>query len=58
MIVISKCLECKHYNINDFDKQSCKAYPNGIPKKIFENKIEHNTPLIGQINDYIFEPKK
>jgi len=57
-IILSQCFKCKHYNRYDNDKHSCKAFPKGIPKKVFENIIKHDHKITGQAGDYIFEEKK
>jgi len=57
-IILSQCFDCKHYNRYDNEKHSCKAFPKGIPKKVFENKIKHDHKISGQVGDYIFEEKK
>lgn len=56
-IFLSQCFDCKHYNRYDNEKHSCRAFPKGIPKKVFENEIEHKKFLKGQIGDYLFEEK-
>lgn len=57
-IILTQCFLCKHYNRYDNDKHSCKAFPKRIPKKVFENIIEHDHKINGQIGDYIFESKR
>ena len=32
------CLWCKKYNKNDFEKLSCKKYPEGIPDEIVDGE--------------------
>ena len=57
-IILSQCFECKYYNRYDNNKHSCKAFPNGIPKKVFENIIKHDQKIKGQTGDYVYEEKK
>lgn len=44
------CTKCKHWNPD----WSCKAFPRGIPKKIWEQGT-HDEPIKGQRNDIVFE---
>ena len=45
MVVFSQCLDCKNYFFNIKNKNSCKAFPNGISNDIFFNKIIHNKKI-------------
>lgn len=45
-----RCLFCKHYIGNS----TCKAFPEGIPRVIYEGKDKHRKPLKGQKNDLVF----
>ena len=59
--ILSQCFNCKRYDRYDNEKHSCKAFPKGIPEKVFDNTIIHDHKLNGQTGDYIFEsnePKK
>lgn len=49
--MVSRCAICKHYT----KRLRCKAFPNGIPKKIYLNQEKHNRILPKQVSDYIFE---
>jgi hypothetical protein len=49
----SKCDECKNY----LKRNTCKAFPDGIPSDILLNKIAHTQPTNQQDNDIVFEPK-
>jgi len=49
------CSKCKHYNVMDYTKWSCTAFPRGIPDKIWEQGT-HNEPIKGQRNKIVFEP--
>ena len=57
-IFLPQCFDCKYYNRYDNDKHSCKAFPKGIPEKVFKNIIKHDHKLPSQTGDYIFEEKK
>lgn len=53
----SLCRLCK--NLLDIEKQTCKAFPQGIPNKYttrldYNNPIEHSTIDNGQVGEYIF----
>jgi hypothetical protein len=50
------CMNCKHYNRNDKNKMSCKAYPNGIPEDIIFSVVDHHKPFAGD-NGIQFESK-
>lgn len=55
-VIIPKCSECKHFlTENSSDPLYCKAYPNGIPTKLFwhGNHEEGNECN----NGYSFEPE-
>ena len=46
------CMRCVHLDID-----GCKAFPEGIPKKIlFSGK--HFKPFPGQINNLVFQERK
>ena len=53
MVEILLCLECKHYQ----DEQICKAFPDGIPIRVFCNDIIHDHPIDGD-HGIQFEPIK
>ena len=56
-IILSQCFNCINYDRFDNEKHSCRAFPDGIPEKVFTNEIEHKKFLKGQIGDYLFEEK-
>lgn len=56
-IILSYCFNCKHYNRYDNRRHSCKAFPKGIPKRVFENKVKHNRKLRDQVNNYMYESR-
>ena len=54
-IVNSQCANCKHYNIGDAYKHSCKAFPEGIPEKVFFNDVIHDHIIKGQVGEFVSE---
>ena len=51
------CLQCKHFDYEEFTGLFCKAFPSGIPEVIIIGKDDHQTPIISQENDLVFEKK-
>lgn len=50
-----KCLTCKHLGETTEDfVATCKAFPDGIPDKIFFEKITHDKPYPND-NGYQYE---
>ena len=50
------CLMCKHFLGFTLDaKPYCKAFPNGIPNKFWDAKVDHTTPYTGD-GGITFEP--
>lgn len=47
------CIDC--VNDVDLDKKTCKAFPNGIPEKIWSNESLHLKPMAGD-DGVIFTP--
>jgi hypothetical protein len=48
MIIFSQCMDCKNFiEENNEGEFFCKAYPKGIPKDIFWNKIMHDMNING-----------
>jgi hypothetical protein len=49
MYSFSQCLACVHYEgqIKNSQRQGCKAFPTGIPEKIWSNEVVHDKPLKG-----------
>ena len=41
------CLKCAHYDWEDQEKMSCKAFPKGIPKAITQGEHDHKVPYKG-----------
>lgn len=56
MIQTAQCLECRHYRRGSGVRGgSCEAYPQGIPREIYSNKVRHDVPYPGD-NGIIFDP--
>jgi len=51
------CRTCKHYNREDMKHFSCLAFDD-IPKEILNGDNMHSSPLEGQKNKIVYEPKK
>ena len=52
------CQKCKWFvqgNGVVNGRWSCKAFPNGIPDEVYDNR-KHKKPLPDQKNDIVFEP--
>lgn len=50
------CLMCKHLlGLTSDAKPYCKAFPNGIPDKFWDAKVDHTVPYTGD-NGITFEP--
>jgi len=41
------CQVCAHYNLG------CPAFPNGIPRDIWQGEDEHRTVRDGQVGDFV-----
>lgn len=54
-VIFSQCLDCINFNFENKNKNTCKAFPEGIPDDIFWNKITHNKDL-GNDNGIHFKP--
>lgn len=48
MVQFSQCLDCKNY-IEKTEEGIfvCRAYPEGIPDRLFWNKVYHTEPVEG-----------
>lgn len=44
-VIFSQCLDCKHFDFNNKEKNTCSAFPQGIPEDIFWNRIMHTENL-------------
>lgn len=56
--VNSYCLMCKHLTQWDCTRTTCKAYPNGIPLKIwksFENACQGNNGYAYEEDDTVYD---
>ena len=49
------CMDCKHYDRDNHDGITCKAFPRGIPDNILVEQEKHTKPVKGQSGDYVFE---
>lgn len=50
------CLQCRHLlGFTSDAKPYCKAFPNGIPDKFWNAKVDHTAPYTGD-NGITFEP--
>ena len=53
-----KCMSCKHF---DFDNEEvyprCRAFPDGIPREIVSEQVDHKTPYKGD-NGIQYAPKE
>lgn len=50
---ISQCFFCKHISV----RETCAAFPDGIPEEILNNQFIHTNHYEGD-NNIIFEPKE
>lgn len=39
--IISQCSVCKHFNKQDRTNETCAAFPEGIPREIVLNEVDH-----------------
>lgn len=50
------CLHCSHFDgFTSGGKPYCKAFPNGIPDKFWNAKVDHTVPYTGD-GGITFEP--
>ena len=55
MVIFPQCLYCKNYIGRTKDGiHTCKAFPEGIPKEVFWNKIDHKNSIAGD-NGILYE---
>lgn len=59
MIGIPKCLICKYYLLKKKreDKNTCLAFPDGIPLYFLNETKIHDKVVDGQIGNYVYERK-
>ncbi len=50
--VSEQCQGCKHFALYS---PSCKAFVDGIPRKILNGKFDHTRKFPGQTTDILFE---
>ncbi len=51
------CMECKNYRVKDTTKNSCNAFPKGIPDIVIFGGSDHKKSLPGD-HGIQFEQKK
>lgn len=54
------CYRCEHMVENNLDKNlfgGCRAFPGGIPREMLLKK-KHDTPVAGQVGDFVFKKSK
>jgi len=42
-----QCISCRHFDGEDLSKNSCAAFPAGIPDAIMENRADHRRAFEG-----------
>jgi hypothetical protein len=47
MIFNPPCATCIHFNREDQSKETCTAFPDGIPLPILEGETDHKQPYTG-----------
>ena len=45
--IMPDCMTCRHFYHDNINKNSCKAFPDGIPKEIFYDLVSHRKPYTG-----------
>lgn len=56
IIKLPICRRCRHFKgFTSGGKPHCKAFPNGIPDKFWDAKVDHTVPYTGD-NGITFEP--
>lgn len=54
-IVVPSCLTCRHFHRDDQRRETCDAFPDGIPAPILRAEHDHHTPFRGD-HGIQFEP--
>lgn len=54
--ILSQCLVCRHFLPNVLDRNTCLAFPKGIPEPVFFNEVDHRQPVGGD-NGIRFAPE-
>lgn len=54
MIGLSQCMFCIRFYFDDFTKNACEAFPEGIPGDVFLSLILHDKSLPGD-NGLVFK---
>lgn len=47
MTVVPVCVYCKHFNAKRIDRETCTAFPDGIPSVILTGRNKHMVPMEG-----------
>lgn len=47
MQIISQCSVCKHFNAVNRERETCAAFPDGIPADVLNNVVDHRRPVKG-----------
>ncbi len=50
------CLSCTRFHHEDEDRDTCDAFPSGIPDAIWESRHDHRQPFDGD-GGLLFEPE-
>ena len=55
-----QCATCDHFIKPDpaSPKVTCKAFPDGIPEKIFTGEVDHDRPVEGQVGRFVWKEKR
>ncbi len=59
MVIFPQCLDCKNY-IGPSEKKGiyiCKAFPDGIPRDVFWNRVYHTDNIPGD-HGILYEDKR
>ena len=58
-VIIPQCGKCKKWiGLNEKDRPVCEAYPNGIPKALIMEKVDHFRENYPGDNGILGEPKE
>lgn len=55
MHIDHQCMYCRHFHKEDLERNSCDAFPAGIPEEIIDNVFIHDKKHPSQDNDVLFE---